>query len=191
MVAKLKGGKLFVMSAPSGAGKTTLAKMICREFPQVKMGVSYTTRQPRNGEVNGQDYHFISKEEFVKLKEKDFFLETAELFGYYYGTSKESIEATLKKGHHLIILIDTQGATQIKAKMEGVFIFIDIPSLDILAQRLSARNTEEDEEVLKRLCRAKEEIRALPFYDYCIVNEDLQEAFHVLKSIIIAEDHRV
>lgn len=183
-------GLLFIVSAPAGTGKTTLVDMLTREFTSIIANVSYTTRLPRPGEVNGQHYHFITESEFeAKIAASDF-LEYVKLYGTYYGTSHRWIEKQRATGQHVVLVIDTQGALQLKGRCDATFIFIRPPSLDILKQRLVNRQTESIEMIEKRLACAERELDAAQYYDYQIINDDLNEAYQVLRSILIAECHR-
>ncbi len=186
-------GLLFVVSAPAGTGKTTLVSMLKEEFPDVLTSVSYTTRQKRPDEVEGVHYHFVSHEEFEKRVGKLEFLEYVRLYGDSYGTSKNWVELALRQGKHVILTIDTQGALQLKEKKicEAIYIFIEPPSLEVLKQRLMHRKTETTEVMAKRLEWAKKEMQMASFYDYDIVNDDLETAYDTLRSIIIAEQHRI
>lgn len=185
-------GQLFVISAPAGTGKTTLVQRLLEEFPSSLLAsVSYTTRQPRPGEIEGVHYHFISESEFkAKISAEDF-LEYVKLYGYYYGTSKQWVANQQKRGKHIFLVIDTQGALQLKERVPGVYIFISPPSLEVLRKRLLNRGTETSEMVEKRLTWAHTEMERIPYYDYHIVNDDLEIAYQVLKSVVIAESHRV
>lgn len=183
-------GLLFVISAPAGTGKNTLVDRLKKEFHCVVESVSFTTRSPREGEVNGKHYYFISQNEFQKKVKNGVFLEHAHLFDHDYGTSKEEILKLQKEGKHVVLVIDTQGALFLKKNVGGVFIFIEPPSLEELRRRLTCRKTESDEMLEKRLGWAKEEMKAAKHYDYLIVNEDLETAYQVLRSIFIAEEHR-
>lgn len=183
-------GLIFVVSAPAGTGKTTLVDMLTREFTSAIANVSYTTRPPRSGEVNGQHYHFVTESEFeAKIAASDF-LEYVKLYGTYYGTSRRWIEEQRKSGRHVILVIDTQGALQLKGHCDATFIFIRPPSLEVLKQRLVNRQTESAEMIEKRLACAERELNAAQYYDYQIINDDLNEAYQVLRSIVIAECHR-
>lgn len=184
-------GIVFILSAPAGTGKTTLAQKLIGEFPQIVASISYTTRLPRLGEVDGKDYFFISEIEFEKKIARHEFLEYVRLYGCYYGTSRTWIEARLQAGKHVILVIDTQGAIQLRRTLPSVAIFLQPPSLAELKRRLSHRGTETMNKIEERLTIAEEELKAVKFYDYQIVNDDLDTAYQVLKSIIIAEDHRV
>src|SRR3972149_5472256 len=195
MIQKLLGnlseGLVFVLSAPAGTGKTTLVKMLQNEFPCIIGSMSCTTLAPRSGEVPGKDYHFISQEEFAgKIKNGDF-LEYATVFENYYGTSKEYVLKEQKKGKHVMLVIDTQGAMQIKKNgLPAVFIFISPPSLLVLKERLFKRKTESAAVIEQRLSWAKDEMALAPQYDYHIVNDNLENAYQILRSIIISEEHR-
>jgi guanylate kinase len=190
VLGNLSEGLAFVISAPAGTGKTTLAEMLKKEFPCVVESVSYTTRKPREGETDGRDYFFISEKEFIAKIEAGEFLEYAQVFDNYYGTSRKYVENERKKGHHVILVIDTQGAISIKTKLDAVFIFISPPSRDELERRLRMRKTETEEAVQKRLSWADKEIQMVSYYDYHIVNFDLKIAYDALRSILVAEEHK-
>ena len=183
-------GRLFVVSAPAGTGKTTLVKMLTTEFPCVIASVSFTTRRPREGEFDGFHYNFITHEEFEKKIRSGIFLEYVNLYGDYYGTSKEWIDEQLNAGKHVVLVIDTQGALKLRQKWKIPLIFVKPPSLEVLKQRMLSRATESLEIIEKRLTWAKHEIEASTLYDYIIVNDDLSVAYQILKSIFIAEEHR-
>jgi guanylate kinase len=184
---KLKG-LLIVISAPSGTGKTTLCHKLLEEFPNVEFSVSYTTRKPRPGEVNGKDYWFVSREEFMKMVEEGDFLEWAEVYGNLYGTSKSQVLKALNQGKDVLLDIDTQGALQVKRNFpDAVLIFILPPSLKELERRLRKRGTDDEETIERRLRVAREEIKRARYYDYLIVNDELEVAYSRLKSIISAE----
>jgi len=196
MVQKLLGnlpkGLCFVLSAPAGTGKTTLVRMLSQEFPCVCESISCTTRPPRPGEVNGKDYHFLSKEEFEEKIRQGDFLEHAEVFGYHYGTSRAFVLKQQEMGHHVFLVIDTQGAMQLKMKaFPALYIFLSPPSLAELKERLIKRKTESMEVIEKRLSWADEEMAMMASYDYHIVNDSLNQAYAILRSIVIAEEHRV
>lgn len=190
LLGSLPSGLLFVVSAPAGTGKTTLVRMLMDEFSCVKESVSYTTRPPRLGEVEGKDYHFISREEFLARKEAGDFLEWAEVFGKFYGTSKTQVEAEQKRGNHVVLVIDTQGALVVREKVEAVLVFLAPPSLGALRERLAKRGTEKPDALEERLSWAEREISLAPRYDYKIVNDDLKTAYQALRSILIAEEHK-
>jgi guanylate kinase len=192
-IGNLTKGLLFIISSPSGAGKSTLVNQLINEFPQkITRSVTSTTRKPRAGEQDGVDYHFLSKKEFLEYKQSGLFLESAEVFGNHYGTLKSSIEQSLEKGMHVILVIDTQGAKQVREmQREAVFIFISPPGREELKRRLTERATETKESLQIRLGRADEEMEDIRFFDYHIINDDLLTAYKVLKSIFIAEEHKI
>ncbi len=191
LLGNLKRGLLFILSAPAGTGKTTLVEMLCDEFPCVVASVSCTTRLPRQGEKDGQHYQFLSLQEFERRIARDEFLEYVQLYGDYYGTCRLWVEAQLAHGKHVMLVIDTQGAKLLKGKLPLVTIFVAPPSLEELAKRLTQRRTESSENIDKRLQWAKHELDARGAYDYGIVNDDLATAYQALRSILIAEEHRV
>jgi guanylate kinase len=191
LLGNLPCGLLFVVSAPAGTGKTTLARMLCDEFDCVVESISCTTRPPRPGEVEGEDYFFISNEEFqAKIKAGDF-LEYATVFGYQYGTSKSFVLDQQKAGKHVILVIDTQGAMLLKGKIPATFIFISPPSLDALKERLLKRKTESAEMIQKRLKWAEKEVSMMVHYDFHIINDHLTIAYQALRSILVSEEHRI
>lgn len=186
-----KMGLAFVVSAPAGTGKTTLVHMLTQEFPCVIESISYTTRSQRPEEISGVHYHFVSKEEFESKIAANDFLEFVELYGCYYGTSHHTVQDLQRQGKHVILVIDTQGAQQLKTWFSATFIFLQPPSLQVLRERLVQRKTESSDVIEKRLAIAQKEIEASCHYDYCIINDDLATAYQVLRSILIAEEHRV
>jgi guanylate kinase len=191
LLGNLPQGLIFVISAPAGTGKTTLARMLAQEFPCVVESISCTTRSPRTGEVDGKDYHFLSEQEFKEKIQAGDFLEYAHVFGHLYGTSRSDVVAAQKKGKHVVLVIDTQGASQIRGKVDATFIFISPPSLDVLRERLIQRKTDSPEMIEKRLSWAQGEIAQKGSYDYHIVNDNLQVAYQVLRSILIAQEHKI
>ena len=189
---KKNKGILFVVSGPSGAGKTTLYKKAISVLPHLMHSVSYTTRSPRVGEVNGRDYTFINREEFMTMIHKKEFAEWAEIHGELYGTARKRLEEIMNSGVDAILDIDVQGAMQLKEKLPGgVFIFILPPSLEILRERLEQRMANVKEEIEKRLAVALGEMKKYLEYDYVIVNSIFEDAFKELESIIIANRARV
>lgn len=181
--------KLYVISGSSGVGKGTVLKGFLEKNPQFKLSVSYTTRKKREGETEGVNYFFVSKEEFLKDAKNDEFLEWAEFSDNYYGTKKSFIEKSLNEGHNLILEIETQGALQIKEKMpDAVLVFIAPPSYQDLEFRLRNRNTESEEAIAKRLDFVKLEMKNSEMYDYIIVNDKLEDAIIELEKIIKTEE---
>jgi guanylate kinase len=178
-------GNLFIISAPSGAGKTTLCSAICKRFPNLKYSISHTTRQPRDGEQNGVDYYFISKKEFERGIHAAKWLEWATVYGHYYGTSAEFIENNLAKGHCVLLDIDVAGTRQILERIpQSVTIFILPPSLEALRQRLEARGTDSPETIANRLKNAEEEIAQKHFYRHHLINDSLPETIDQLSEVI-------
>jgi guanylate kinase len=181
----LHRGHLFIISAPSGAGKTTLSRAIRKRFTDMVYSVSYTTRSPRKGEQDGVDYHFISKEAFKKDIETGRWSEWAEVHGNYYGTSAEFIEKGLSSGRDILLDIDVQGTIQIlKRHPDSVTVFVLPPSLDTLRQRLEMRGTESKTVLNRRLENAKKEMAHKNLYRHVIVNDQLLSAIEELISII-------
>lgn len=180
--------KLFVISGSSGVGKGTVIKGFLARNPEFGLSISYTTREKREGEVDGVNYFFVSKGEFMQGVRNDEFLEWAEFSGNCYGTKKAFIKKLFNKGKDLILEIETQGALQIKKKMpEAVLIFIAPPSIDDLEFRLRNRNTESEEAIQKRLDFVKMEMQNSQMYDYKIVNDKLEDAIIELERIIQTE----
>ena len=185
-------GLLFVLSAPSGCGKTTILKEVMQRIPALVFSVSHTTRSPRAGEIDGEHYHFVSAKDFVALRDQEpcGFLEWAEVHGNFYGTSVAEVDARCQRGEDVVLDIDVQGAAQVRDAARPVTIFIAPPSLEILEQRLRGRGTETEETVCKRLKNARAELGQVDVYEYVIVNDVLEEAVEALCSIIIAERSR-
>lgn len=185
----MRGGNLLVISAPSGAGKTTILKPVLRELPNLNFSVSHTTRSPRPGEIEGRDYHFVSIQEFEKLKQANGFIEWAKVHDNFYGTSRQAVSEQLARGMDLILDIDVQGAMQLKkdATLPAIFIFIAPPSMQELERRLSSRQTESPESLKLRLSNAGQELQQAAQYDYLIVNDVLEEAVTTFKAIVIAQ----
>lgn len=184
-------GLLIVISGPSGAGKGTLCNLIKKEFPNIYYSISATTRSPRQGERHGVDYLFMSKEEFLELRDANGFLEWAEVYGNYYGTPRSKVEENIAQGRDVILEIDIQGALHVKKQYpEGVFIFIVPPSIKELKRRIETRGQDSPEDISKRLKSAHTELAYVSEYDYVIVNDKIEAAIAKLKSIIIAEKCR-
>lgn len=184
-------GSLFIVSAPSGAGKTTLCKELSSILPDLKHSISYTTRQKRKGEVNNRDYTFISEEAFRRLVKKGEFIEWAKVHGNFYGTSRKRLDSMLDKGINVILDVDTQGAKQIrKQRKDGVYIFILPPSMKVLRERLKNRMSNSEEEIKRRLGRAVAEIKDYKMYDYVIINDRFEDALNGLKAIVLSQKWR-
>ncbi|MEW6599379.1 MAG: guanylate kinase [Nitrospirota bacterium] len=180
-------GTLFVVSAPSGAGKTTLCKLLLKKNPDLKLSVSYTTRPPRKGERDNIDYTFISKARFMKMIDKGEFAEWATVHGNLYGTSIRRLKEFNRAGYDIILDIDTRGAMQIKKRYEdALYIFILPPSMEVLRKRLVNRGTDPREVIAERLDNAKKEIAYSRHYDYIVVNDKIDKAYNELESIIIS-----
>ncbi|HXK05010.1 MAG TPA: guanylate kinase [Verrucomicrobiae bacterium] len=179
---------VFIISAPSGSGKSTLVKHLLADVPNLMFSVSHTTRAPRGAEVDGQNYHFVTREHFEAMLAGDEFLEWAQVFGNYYGTHRSILEQTCAHGKDLVLDIDVQGARQLKKKIpEAVTVFILAPSRQELEYRLRTRSEDPDEVITRRLKDAAEEIRNYKDYDYVLINRDLAEAEATLSAIVRAE----
>jgi guanylate kinase len=183
-----RDGILFVISAPSGAGKTSLCRRIIDIFPQIRHSVSFTTRAMRPGEQEGRDYHFVTQQTFAAMVDKGAFAEWATVHGNRYGTALATLEEARRSGQDLLLDIDCQGAAQLKQSCpDAVFIFILPPSYEELERRLRGRNTDAPEVIAQRLDNARREVRELIWYDYLVVNDDFDRAVEALRSIIVAE----
>lgn len=183
-------GLLFVLSSPSGAGKTTLAKKLLEtEEDALRMSVSTTTRPPRPGEVDGQDYWFVSQDKFAEMREAGELLEWAQVFGNYYGTPRAKVEAAVAEGNDVLFDVDWQGARQLSESMadDVVRVFVLPPTAETLENRLKTRNQDSAEVVALRMAQASGEISHWQEYDYVIVNTDIDEAFKQLRAILAAE----
>jgi len=179
-------GRLFVVSAPSGAGKTSLVNAIVADLERVRLSVSHTTRRRRENEVDGQHYHFVSRERFEKLVSQGDFLEHAKVFGYLYGTSRAQVQALLDQGHDVILEIDWQGAAQVRQRMPGCrSIFILPPSAAELERRLRGRGTDAEEVIARRLAESREDISRWDDFDYVVINDDFEKARAELEQIIL------
>ncbi len=185
---KGREGLLFVVSAPSGAGKTTLCRALTGSLENLTHSISYATRKPRPGETDGRDYYFVTEERFREMVQGGDFAEWAQVHSNLYGTSRRVLDDMRTEGIDVILDIDTQGAKQIKEKYrEAVFIFIMPPSLEILEERLRNRKSDREDEIKKRMLRARDEIRDYTLYDYIIVNRDYERALAELRSVVVAE----
>lgn len=180
-------GVLFVVSAPSGAGKTTLCKELVASVPGMHPSISCTTRKPRHGEVPDQDYHFVDEPVFQEMVQRNDFAESARVYGHFYGTPRQALMDMMEKGLDVLLEIDTQGAMQIKKKFtDGVYIYILPPSIEALRTRLVQRG-DPQEEIQRRMQKARQEILSYREYDYIVRNEDLKQALQELQAIVHAE----
>jgi len=185
-------GSLFIISAPSGAGKTSLVKAMLKSGVDLSLSISYTTRPARSGEVEGQDYHFISREDFEQREKNDEFLESAQVYGNFYGTSKKWINETIASGRDVLLEIDSQGARQVRHVFpQAITVFILPPSLEALELRLRGRAQDSLEAIGRRLAAAREEVSYVSEYDYVIINETLDQASQEFNCIVQAERLRV
>ncbi|MBI4825876.1 MAG: guanylate kinase [Nitrospirae bacterium] len=190
--ASEKKGDIFIVSAPSGAGKTTLCHELLRKLPNLRHSVSYTTRPPRRGEVDKVHYHFVTKKRFMKMIENNEFAEWAMVHGNLYGTAIKKLEESNNKGYDIILDIDIQGAAQMRRRFrDAYYIFILPPSGKALKERLSGRKSDSREEIKKRLERAIDEMASYNKYDYIIINDKLADALKELESIIVSSRLRI
>jgi len=185
-------GTVFIVSAPSGSGKSTLVTSLLRQVPNLGFSISYTTRQPRVGEIHSREYFFVNEETFERMIAQDQFIEYAKVFDHHYGTARAYLEQALTEGKDLILDIDTEGATQVKSKLpEAVSIFIMPPSYEALRTRLENRKQDSPETIQKRLAWAgQKEIYRYRNYDYVVVNEDLDQSLDLMRSIVLAHRSR-
>ena len=185
-------GLLFIVSAPSGTGKTTLVERLVQVVPALRMSRSYTSRPARKGEQDGVDYNFISRERFLTMTAEGAFLEWADVFGNFYGTCRADIDAVLADGEDVVLVIDVQGARQVRARgVESVGIFVLPPSAETLEGRLRGRSKDTEEQVRRRLDTACHEIGEFASYDYVVVNDTLDLSVERLRGIVFAERARV
>lgn len=185
-------GTLFVLSGPSGVGKSTLCTRLREEFPELGLSVSYATRAPRAGEVDGVHYHFVSRERFDEMIEADAFVEWAEVHGNRYGTAWSEVRNRLDNGLSVLFDIDWQGAVNLRrAFPETVTVMVLPPSLDELERRLRGRATDSEAVILQRLENALGEIQQMPRFEFAVVNEDLESSYNILRSVYIAAQNRV
>ena len=183
---------MFILSSPSGAGKTTVSRMLLAHDTRLRMSVSATTRAPRPGEIDGRDYHFVDQPRFDHMVEDGEFLEWAHVFGHSYGTPKAEVKAGLREGNDYLFDIDWQGTQQLYQKMQSdvVRVFLLPPSIDELRRRLNARNTDSADVIASRMDRAKAEISHWDGYDYVIVNDDIDTCFAKVLQILASERMR-
>lgn len=179
---------LFIVSAPSGAGKTSLLHALLERDPQLRLSVSHTTRPKRPGEQDGVHYHFVDLPTFQRLVAEGVFVEHAQVFDNYYGTSEQALRDQLSAGHDVVVEIDWQGAQQVRARFpDAVSIFIAPPSIEALRERLSARGQDSEEVIARRMRDAQRELSHYPEYDYLVINDHFEEALEQLRQIVSAE----
>ena len=180
-------GNLFIISAPSGAGKTSLVQALLNINPQIDLSVSYTTRDPRPGEHNGKDYHFVSREIFLAMAKRGEFLESAEVYGNLYGTSQTWISHENNRGRDILLEIDWQGAAQIRRIFpESISVFILPPSKKALEDRLKRRGKDNDAVIAKRMAAVREDVAHIAEFDYVIINDNLNEALRELNAVVLS-----
>ena len=185
-------GLLFIVSAPSGTGKTTLCERLVQVVPELRMSRSYTSRHARAGERDGVDYNFVSRERFEQMVAEKAFLEWADVFGNYYGTSAQDTEAALAAGEDVMLVIDVQGARQVRSRgIETVGIFVLPPSAEVLESRLRGRSKDTEAQIRTRLEVARSEVGEYAQYEYVVVNNELDSAVNRMRAIVIAERARV
>ena len=185
-------GLLFIVSAPSGTGKTTLVERLVQVVPKLRLSRSYTSRAARAGEIDGVDYNFISRERFEAMIEEGAFLEWADVFGNYYGTGAADTEAVLAAGEDVVLVIDVQGARQVRGRgIETVGVFVLPPSASVLEIRLRGRSKDSEEQILRRLEVARTEVGEFAQYEYVVVNDDLDGAVSRMRAIVMAERARM
>ena len=181
----MQRGRLYVVSAPSGAGKTSLVKALMEREPRIRFSVSYTTRKPRPNEIPGRDYHFVTMERFAEMTAHDEFLEHAQVFDNCYGTGVRAVEEALSNGEQLLLEIDWQGARQVRARLpEARSIFILPPSRTALEQRLKARSTDSDAVIKRRLQDAAQDLAHCAEFDYVVINDRFEQALEDLRAIV-------
>lgn len=192
MLSDTPSGLLFVVSAPSATGKTTVVEQLVQVLPGLRMSRSYTSRAARPGEENGVDYNFISRDEFEAMIARDAFLEWADVFGHYYGTGRDETQARLTAGEDLVLVIDVQGARQVRERLpQTVAIFMLPPSFEVLEQRLRKRSKDPEAAMVRRLETARREVDAVEAYAYVVVNDLLERCVGELAGIVVAERARL
>jgi guanylate kinase len=184
-------GQLFIVSAPSGTGKTTLVERLVQRVPHLRMSRSYTSRAARDGERDGVDYNFITRERFEAMARNRAFLEWADVFGNYYGTGAADTEVMLARGEDVVLVIDVQGARQVRSRMETTGVFILPPSAAVLERRLRGRSQDSEEQIQRRLQVARGEVEEYARYEYVVINDEIDAAVGRLEAIVAAERARV
>lgn len=186
-MVRSRSGIVLVLCAPSGTGKTTLTQRLLKEFPRFAFSVSYTTREPREGEQNGREYNFVTEEDFIKLRDDGFFAEWAEVHGNFYGTPLEDTRRLLAEGRDVLFDIDVQGAAQLKGSLkQGCYVFILPPSGEELERRLRARGTDPEDTITRRLANARRELQQAHWFNAWIVNDNLDMAYDELRAAYLA-----
>ena len=181
-------GQIFVFSAPSGTGKSTIAEALMKRVEALAYSISHTSRRPRGSEQDSVDYHFVSRSTFREMIDKNAFLEWAQVHGHQYGTSLEAINKQASAGFDILMDVDVQGGRNVKKQFpDSVLIFLLPPSLETLENRLTTRGTDDPSVVKKRMAQASEEIKSCSWYDYIVINDDLEKAIHEARSIIVSE----
>ena len=187
----MEKGIVFIVSGPSGTGKTTLCKKLVKRHRNMHFAVSHTTRPPRGEEKEGKAYYFVRNEAFKEIQKGGGFLESAHVHGHYYGTSAAEVYGTINPGRDVVLDIDYQGAFQVRKRLEeAVMVFILPPSMEVLEGRLRKRGQDDEKTIQERLKKAEEEIARAPSYDYCVINDTLESAVDSLSAIVVAERHR-
>lgn len=189
---KTQKGKVIVISGPSGSGKTTLCRELLKRNKNLVFSVSYTTRPKKNKEIDGKDYYFVSDDKFFKMVEKGEFIEWAKVHNYYYATPKMPLIKAINSGKDILLDIDVQGGKNIKKLFpDGIFIFVLPPSLKVLKERIILRNRDNLKEISLRLKNILKEVKYIKFYDYLVINDDLERTLEILNSIIISDKYRL
>jgi guanylate kinase len=184
-------GHLFIVSAPSGTGKTTIARRVVETTPGIAVSRSYTSRALRSGERDGVDYSFVTAERFVAMREAGAFLEWAEVFGDLYGTAAADTERHLRSGEDLVLVIDVQGAAKVRAAgIPSIGVFLMPPSFEVLETRLRGRSRDPEAAIVRRLATARQEVRAFPEYDYVVINDEVEPCADRVRAIVLAERAR-
>lgn len=188
---KINKGLVIVISAPSGTGKTTVCKYLLENIPKLKFSISYTTRPKRHGEIDGRDYFFVDKKKFVKMIQEKKFVEWATVYNNFYGTPKKELEKKINSGEDVLLDIDVQGGKNIRKFFpEGIYIFLLPPSWTALKKRLINRRKDSIEQINLRLKNAEKELQYIKYYDYIVINDNLNQTFKIIESIITAEKHK-
>ena len=184
-------GSVFILSAPSGAGKTTVVEELAQQYPKhVARVITCTTRKPRGHELNGKEYRFFTKEEFVERVRRGEFLEHQEIFGHNYGTLKEDVEKEINQGRHAFLVIDVQGAADLMKKITATTVFIMPPTFEELERRIRTRKEDDEKAIELRLSKAKGEMNQVQNYEYVVTNDQVDESVFILYAIIIATEHK-